>query len=61
MAGAANTHPPFLADAEHPLVAALSIFVPGINGAPGGAERETEDDADLYEAVARRFSRLGPA
>lgn len=61
MACAASTPPPFVADAEHPLVAALSIFVPGINGAPGSAERETEDDADLCEAVARHFTRRGAA
>jgi len=61
MAGATNTPPPLpLADAEHPLVAALSIFAPGINATAARTESEAEGDADLFEALARPFVRLGP-
>ena len=58
-----HTPPPSPADEAHPLVAALSIFAPGITDAPSRAERETEDDTRFipYDAVARRLARLGLA
>ncbi|MEU6143272.1 hypothetical protein ABZ848_23255 [Streptomyces sp. NPDC047081] len=59
MAGPASTPPDFPTEAQHPLVAALSIF--GGGRAPGSAEREAEGDADLCEAPARCFVRLGAA
>ncbi|MCX4959766.1 hypothetical protein [Streptomyces virginiae] len=61
MATPVNTRPPALAEAEHPLVAVLNIFAPGIANGLGGTERETEDDARFvpYDAVARRLARLG--
>ncbi|GGR87237.1 hypothetical protein Snoj_66030 [Streptomyces nojiriensis] len=61
MATPVNTHPPARAEEEHPLVAVLNIFAPGIGNALGSTERETEDDARFipYDAVTRRLARLG--
>ncbi|MFJ6052361.1 hypothetical protein [Streptomyces sp. NPDC092307] len=61
MATPVNTHPPALAEEEHPLVAVLNIFAPGIGNASGSTERETDDDARFipYDATARRLARLG--
>ncbi|WP_158754625.1 hypothetical protein [Streptomyces sp. NRRL F-2580] len=56
-----STPPPSRAEEEHPLVAVLNIFAPGIRNALGSTERETEEDARFipYDAVARRLARLG--
>ncbi|MEH6374636.1 hypothetical protein V7793_09920 [Streptomyces sp. KLMMK] len=61
MTATVHTLPPSLADEEHPLVAVLNIFAPGITDTLGSAEREGEDDRRFipYDAVARRLAQLG--
>ncbi|MFE5870762.1 hypothetical protein ACFQ6V_19240 [Streptomyces roseifaciens] len=56
-----HTPPPPLVDEEHPLVAVLNIFAPGITDTLGSTEREEEDDRRFipYDAVARRLAQLG--
>jgi hypothetical protein len=62
MADAPHTPPPplFPADTEHPLVAALSIFIPGTGHTAERPESDPEGEADLFAAMARHFAHLGP-
>ncbi|MEU1816567.1 hypothetical protein ABZ543_15395 [Streptomyces roseifaciens] len=63
MTATMHTLPPSPADEEHPLVAVLNIFAPGITDTLESAEseREGEDDRRFipYDAVARRLAQLG--